>query len=432
MCYNTNVIITIPALYGAAFRFGGPKMKKSRKKKSGAARPGQPVRADSEPVRKSDAPVSPAEQSDAPASHDKPSDVSASADKLSDLPLSPDKPSGVPVPDPSADDEPSDAPASPDKPPDVLLSPDKQSDVLLSPDKPSGVPFPDPSADDEPSDVSASPKYPPIHHDNPFIPDFTEDLSGLKIRSINLVVIAAAAILLALFLSSSFLTSVSYQNLQDANNKYIAAELAANQLKHASYYLTTQVRMFAVTQDTKYMDRYFEEALVKRNREQANDTLKTNLPDNYAYIYLDEAYRYSRELMKREYRAMRLVIEACNYLPGGDAASILNDVNLTENELAMSAEEKILTAINLTHDAYYQRYTDLIEERVNSCIRCVTEERVQAEKENADILNEQAFAQRAFAICLMLITVVTIVAVMNLVMWPMNAFVNCIRHYQIP
>ena len=255
-------------------------------------------------------------------------------------------------------------------------------------------------------------------------------MSGLKIRSINLVVIMVAAVLLALFLSSSFLTSTSYQNLQDANNKYIAAELAANQLKRASYYLTMQVRMFAVTQDTEYMDRYFEEALVKRNREQANDTLKTYLPNNYAFIYLDEAYRYSLELTKRECRAMRLVIEACNYLPGGDAASVLNSVELTERELAMSADDKIRAAISLTHDDHYQRYADLIQERVDSCIRCVTEERVQAEQKNADILDEQAFAQRAFAVCLMLITVVTIVAVMNLAMWPMSAFVNCISHYQ--
>ena len=357
-------------------------MKKSRKKKIGAARPGQLVRADSEPVRT-------------------------------------DGQSDVLIFDPSP---------SPDAQEDASPSPETHGDASASPDEPQDVS----PCSEEPSENSpdSAEKRPPIHHDNPFIPDVTDDLSGLKIRSINLVVIAAAAVLLALFLSSSVLTSTSYQNLQDANNKYIAAELAANQLKHASYYLTTQVRMFAVTQDTKYMDRYFEEALVKRNREQANDTLKTYLPNNYAFIYLDEAYRYSGELMKRECRAMRLVIEACNYLPGGDAASVLNSVELTERELAMSAEEKIQAAMDMTHDAHYQLYTDLIEERVDSCIRCVTEERAKAEEENAYILNEQAFAQRAFAICLMLITVVTIVTVMNLVMWPMNAFVNCIRHYQ--
>lgn len=269
-----------------------------------------------------------------------------------------------------------------------------------------------------------------VRHDNPFMPDLTEKNSGLKIRSVNLAIITAAALLLSLFLFSSVLTVSSARSLQSANEAYIACELAANQLKHASYYLTTQARMFAVTQDLKYMERYFEEALVSRNREQATDTLKTYLSENYAYLYLDEAYRYSYELMKREYHAMRLVTEAKNYILGGDAASILNAVELTASEQAMGADEKLSLARTLTHDASYQRYVDLIERCVDSCIHCVTQDRARAEEVNAKILNQQAFAQRLLAILLMLITVMTILAVMNLVLWPMNSFVHCIRHYQ--
>ena len=285
-----------------------------------------------------------------------------------------------------------------------------------------------PLNDDSPDSEQAAPVV--IRPESPFMPGVTEPVSGLKIDSVNLVVIAAAAVLLLLFLSSSFLATSSYESLQYANEKYISCELAANQLKHASNYLTTQVRMFAITQDIKYMDRYFEETLTLRNREQATEALKTYLSDNYANLYLDEAYRYSEQLMKREYRAMRLVVEAKNYLLGGGAASCLGDVELTESEQAMSAEEKIQTAINMTHDDYYQRHMDLIEGCVESCIRCVTEERTLAEESNSQILHRQAYAQRLLAVALMLITFFTIMTVMNLVMWPMNSFVNCIRRYQ--
>lgn len=265
---------------------------------------------------------------------------------------------------------------------------------------------------------------------NPFVPGVTDKASGLKIRSVNVVVITVAAFLLFLFLSSSFLTSSSYERLQYANDKYIACELAANQLKRASDFLTVQVRMFVITQKIEYLERYFDEALVSRNREQATDVLKTYLSESYAYLYLDEAYRYSYELMKREYHAMRLIIDACGYIPGGEARPYLESVQLTESERAMSKEEKIQAAINMTHDNYYQRYMDLIDRCADSCIRCVTEERTRAEQVNSAILNRQTFTQRLLAVALMLMTVMTILTVMNLALFPMNSFVACIRRYQ--
>lgn len=270
--------------------------------------------------------------------------------------------------------------------------------------------------------------YSSVYLDNPFIPEPTEKNLGLKVRSINVVVVTLASLLLLLFLLSSFQTTSSYLELRNATDKYIASELAANQLKHASNYLTIQVRMFTITQDTKYMNRYFEEALSRRNREQATDVLKTYLSDTYAYLYLDEAYRYSYELMKREYHAMRLVVEARSYILGGDAM-LLKDVQLSESEKKMTPEDKIQTAINLTHDAYYQRYVDLIEGCVNSCIRNVTDERLQAEEVNTALLNKLTFYQRLLAILLMLITLFTIFMVLHLVLWPMSLFVTCISHY---
>lgn len=264
---------------------------------------------------------------------------------------------------------------------------------------------------------------------NPFMPGATDKATGLKIRSINLVMMTTAVFLLLFFLCSSLQTSSSYERLHYANDRYISCELAANQLKHASNYLTAQVRMFAITQEIKYMERYFDEAFNARNRERAADVMKTYLSDNYAYLYLDEAYRYSYELMRREYHAMKLVAEAKNYILGGDAA-IVNSEELTQSEKAMSSEEKIQAAVMMTHDSYYQRYVDLIDGCVASCIRCVTEERARADEANSAVLDQQTFTQRVLAAFLMLITLLTILTIMRLVIWPMDSFVECIRHYQ--
>ncbi len=285
------------------------------------------------------------------------------------------------------------------------------------------------AAPETPEKPEAVPEPVSVYPENPFIPDLSAETSGMKIRSVNIIVISAAFVLLVLFLLSSFRTSYAYETLRHANDKYIQSELAASQLKQASNYLTTQVRLFAITQNPDYMNRYFEEVLVNRNREKAADVLKTYMKESYAYLYLDEAYRYSTSLMRREYHAMRLVVDACNYIPGGDAAC-LEEVRLTDAEKAMTKQEKIQAAIDMVHSEGYQRYVDLIEDCIRSCLRRVTEERDAAEKVNSALLTRLAFNQRVFAVLLALITVATILTVMNLVMWPMNSFVACIQHYQ--
>ena len=81
-----------------------------------------------------------------------------------------------------------------------------------------------------------------------------DGVSGLKIRMMNPVFAVAAGFLLVLFLISSFQTSESYETLRDATEHYLSAEIAANQLKRASDYLSAQARLFVVTQETQYMD----------------------------------------------------------------------------------------------------------------------------------------------------------------------------------
>ena len=72
-------------------------------------------------------------------------------------------------------------------------------------------------------------------------------------------------------------------------NQYIACGNAAKQLQNGSDYLTEQVRLYAMTGQSKYMDAYFEEAEnlfvfafefgfeeaeTKQSREKALDILK--------------------------------------------------------------------------------------------------------------------------------------------------------------
>lgn len=276
---------------------------------------------------------------------------------------------------------------------------------------------------------------PPAPEPEPYIdkPHFDanspEHISGLKVRTVNLLMIVAAVLFVFLFLQSSSRSSVSYDRYQSVVDKYIESELEANRFKQACDYLIAQVRMFAITQDVKYMDQYFEEALHEKRREAAIGTLKAKLPDSYASLYLDEANRYSNSLMKRQYHAMRIIMDACGYVPGGDAV-ILSAETLTEREQAMTKEEKIQEAINITHDDSHQRYIERMDQCVKSCIETLTNERLQFQQETTDVLNELAFGQRLLAVLLLGIILLMILCFLTLILFPMGSFVNCIKHYQ--
>ena len=58
----------------------------------------------------------------------------------------------------------------------------------------------------------------------------------------------------------SFRSEKEFKILRMTTEQYIACERAAKQLQDGSDYLTEQVRLYAITRESKYMNLYFEEA----------------------------------------------------------------------------------------------------------------------------------------------------------------------------
>ena len=252
---------------------------------------------------------------------------------------------------------------------------------------------------------------------------------GIRIRTVNAMMIFAACMLMLVFLRTSSDTEKAYLALEHATDRYVQSELAANSLKHASDNLTTQVRMFTVTADPKYMERYFEEAFVLQRREQAVDTLERYLDGTPAYHYLEEALVCSNELMRIEYHAMHLMTEAYGFTPQGEAAR-LTEIPLSENELTLSREEKIELARTLTHDETYQLYDERIDRNVAECISSLAAERVQTRQNNDSTLYRLLLQQRILAALLLVVTVLSVVTIVRMVLIPLNMNVRRIREFQ--
>ena len=127
-------------------------------------------------------------------------------------------------------------------------------------------------------------------------------------------------------------------------------EQAAHELMDASDYLPECVQSFTINGDVAFMEQYFEEALDVGRREKAIEKMAKSQKAGAAREQLVEALENSVKLMDREYYAMRLVIEAKGYT---DYPEVLKNVVLSEEDKALSPEEKIRHATEMVLDNVY-------------------------------------------------------------------------------
>ena len=123
---------------------------------------------------------------------------------------------------------------------------------------------------------------------------------GASIRSINLVMTVLAVIISILLILTTYDINACYSKLREKTDYYIRWQKDASDLQAGSDYLTEQVRCYAETSERGYLDNYFEEAEVTRQRDNAVARIHEYLGDAPAYHALVEAMDESVALMDRE------------------------------------------------------------------------------------------------------------------------------------
>ena len=194
-----------------------------------------------------------------------------------------------------------------------------------------------------------------------------ENVKGLSLKAISKVVIALTCIIVAAFIVLSVFVLTKYSEIKDSVKNYLGWERTATSLSEGSEYLTNQVRAFAVTGERQYLDNYFEEANVTRRRDHAVEVITEKFSGTEALEKLKAAMKKSVELMDREYYSMRLAASAFGYdlstLP-----EVVSRINLTPEQLTMSADELHHIAQNMVFDSVYAEAKNVIETNIDGCI----------------------------------------------------------------
>ncbi len=244
--------------------------------------------------------------------------------------------------------------------------------------------------------------------------DYGEKGKGIQLRRVN-IIFALLAFLSAIVL---FVMGVSvsrgYDRMREASDRYAQAQQAASDMVSGSDYLTDRVRSFIVTGDLQYLNEFFEEVNVTKRRDNAVTDLEGLLGDGdaSALASLNNALELSNQLVKKEYEAMRLILETGDYDRSLVPAEILN-IALSPEDLSLDSEGLRDKAQRLVFDSEYMNYKDRIRENVSICTQTLISSSSKELELASDRLSMLVNLQR-LTTALFLLIVLGIAAVISL------------------
>ncbi len=248
-------------------------------------------------------------------------------------------------------------------------------------------------------------------------------LRGMKIRTFNYAMIVVACVLYAFLLYLTVQVFSRYDIMVDATDAYVHCEHAATMVSVGSDDLTEAVRMYAITEDLKWAETYFEEANVQRTRDRGLEMLEEYHRDDENHRYLETALGYSNDLMRQEIYAMALIARAGDVEPGL-LPQEMREVQLSQADLALDREGALAAARGLVFGSSYQYAKELIENNVqyslNSTLTALREQHTSSTED----LNIAIRRQRLCVTVLFIMNVVVFFFITTLIIRPLQIYIK--------
>lgn len=251
-------------------------------------------------------------------------------------------------------------------------------------------------------------------------------IRGIRIRTVNMIMILISCILYVMLILATIRVSKKYEDVHHSMDDYIAWEENNDLLTDGSAYLTEQVRLYVITKDPEYMDRYFTEVQVTRRRERALTQLQESYDGEEAYGYLEQALERSNHLMEQELYAMKLILTA----EGQDSSDLpqqLLEIKLEAEDQALGEEEMLRKAQTLVFGEEYQQSKDQIAEAVEESLESIHELTHQRMLSSAEELGNTMEKQRGLISLLFVENIITFILILVLIIKPLQIYIRCIK-----
>ena len=157
----------------------------------------------------------------------------------------------------------------------------------------------------------------------------------------------------------------------DLRDRYEDCVDATTDLALSCYDLTSYARIFVLTGNEEYFDRYYNEYFRVKRREYAVETLKRSGVGSDATQLLIDAYRTSGELIATELHAMAVVAHSLDLDP---MPQVLTEVNLTPKESKVGPVEARDLGEKLLFSADYDALRSKLNNQIDDCAKALKTE----------------------------------------------------------
>ena len=240
-----------------------------------------------------------------------------------------------------------------------------------------------------------------------------------SMKAINAVAIVVALLLAVatIFMTRSvvssgaqvYKTNATYQNCQDALDEF----------QRSSDFLTAESREFVRTGDSAHLTAYTDDVGPNDRRSRALETLRSSSNSTEVTKALEHAKQLSVDLSHIELYAMRLAAHALG--TAGNLPSMIADVTLTQEDLALSTEQQLEKAENLVTGEEYVTAKLEIGTQVQICSnKLVNTLQSELERQNAELHTHLGLAD-AGLVSLVLVVAVSILSTTLFLLIPMKA-----------
>ena len=254
-------------------------------------------------------------------------------------------------------------------------------------------------------------------------------VKAIKVRSLNAAMMIFSCLLYGALLLITRQASADYDHMVQSTSQSIACHEDAAQVSAGSDYLTEQVRLFAVTLDSGYVENYFHETNVARRRETALEQLDKQASPR-ALRYLETALDYSNQLMEREVYAIRLAAEALSLDPAALDPKVAQ-VKLSKKDAALSAQAKLDEVRDLVFGTEYQAKKQLITSNIDYFLTDVMSSTQNAQQLSLKDLDNTLLMERALFSALFVQNVLVFIMITFLIVKPLQVYVSCIKEEKL-
>lgn len=206
----------------------------------------------------------------------------------------------------------------------------------------------------------------------------------VKIRVVSRLSLIVTITLTVLCVVISTYGLKKYAVLRSSLQEYVSCESAILQFIKGSDTLTEQARLAASTGEITYIDGYFQEANIDRNREKALEVIASYEGNGNAVELLEESMQNSKELMETEYYVMRLVEES-NGTEQESWPQELQNMELSAEDEALSKEGKLMRAQNLMCGPDYELAKKKILNGTNEVLETLSDQIGNKQNRSANI-----------------------------------------------